>query len=190
LGLGLAIARHLVEIHGGTIHAESPGEGKGTTLTLRLPLIRSTGKLRAELKRQRESQEHLEPQSPLKGVHVLLVDDDQDTLELLSAALRQRQATVTAVSSAREAIAAIRTSHPDVLVSDIAMPGEDGYGLIQRVRAMDLDHGKAIPAVAITAYAKEEDRQRAFSSGYQHYLSKPVELSELVSAVADAARRD
>jgi CheY-like chemotaxis protein len=152
-----------------------------------LPLIRSSGKLRAELK-ERKRKEIMEPQSPLKGVHVLLVDDDRDTLELLSAALTLRKATVTAVSSAGEAIEAIKISHPDVLVSDIAMPGEDGYGLIQRVRAMD--HAKAIPAVAITAYAKEEDRQRALSSGYQRYLSKPVELSEFVSAVTDAAKSD
>src|SRR5712691_2234408 len=190
LGLGLAIARHLVEIHGGIIQAESLGEGKGTTLTVCLPLIRSSGKLRAELKQEQKRKEIMEPQSPLKGVHVLLVDDDLDTLELLSAALTLRKATVTAVSSAGEAIEAIKISHPDVLVSDIAMPGEDGYGLIQRVRAMDLDHAKAIPAVAITAYAKEEDRQRALSSGYQRYLSKPVELSEFVSAVADAAKSD
>jgi CheY-like chemotaxis protein len=114
------------------------------------------------------------------------VDDDEDTLELLSAALTQRSAKVTAVTSAAEAIEAIKTSRPDVLISDIAMPGEDGYQLIQKVIALDLR--PRIPAIAITAYAKEEDKERALSAGYQCYLAKPVELGEFISAVAEAAR--
>jgi CheY-like chemotaxis protein len=116
------------------------------------------------------------------------VDDDHDTLEMLSAALTQREAKVTAVSSAGEAIEAIKVLKPDVLISDIAMANEDGYALINKLRTMSAGCTKTIPAVAITAYAKEEDRQRALSSGYQHYLAKPIELSELVSAVADAAK--
>jgi CheY-like chemotaxis protein len=126
----------------------------------------------------------------LSGLNVLLVDDDSDTLTLMATALTRRQAKVTAVSSAREAIQAIRDQRPDVLVSDIAMPGEDGYGLIARVRALENHEAQNIPAVAITAYAKEEDRKRALSSGFQIYLAKPIELTELVSVVARAARRD
>jgi CheY-like chemotaxis protein len=126
----------------------------------------------------------------LSGVNVLLVDDDTDTLELMTTALTRRHATVTAVSSAGEAIQAIRRRRPDVLVSDIAMPGEDGYGLIEKVRSLESNETETIPAVAITAYAKEEDRERALSSGFQIYLAKPVELTELISVVARAARRD
>ena len=129
------------------------------------------------------------PQS-LSGLRVLVVDDDADTLKLMTTALTSRQATVTAVSSAGEAIKAIKANRPDVLVSDIAMPDEDGYGLIRRIRALEDQSEPLLPAVAITAYAKEEDRNRALSSGYQIYLAKPIELTELVSVVAKAARRE
>jgi CheY-like chemotaxis protein len=175
-----------VEIHGGTIRAASRGEGQGATFTITLPLLDSKVKT-------------LEPPTDktlayasqmLSGVNVLLVDDDSDTLKLMTTALTRRQANVTAVSSAGEAIQAIRQKRPDVLVSDIAMPGEDGYGLIEKVRSLDNGELQSIPAVAITAYAKEEDRERALSSGFQIYLAKPIELRELVSVVARAARRD
>ena len=189
LGLGLAIARHLIEIHGGAIEARSEGEGKGATLTVRLPSLgsvnASTLPSGVELEPS-ESHVRLPPQGILSGLHVLLVDDDEDTLELLSAALRSRSAEVTAVSSAAQAIDAIKTFRPDVLVSDIAMPGEDGYELIERIIALGI--APRIPAIAITAYAKEEDKESALSAGYQRYLSKPVELGEFISAVAEAAR--
>jgi CheY-like chemotaxis protein len=126
----------------------------------------------------------------LGGLHVLLVDDDEDTLELMAAALARQDARVTAVCSAGEALEALKVCRPDVLVSDIAMPGADGYELIQKIRALDLAANGNIPAVAISAYAKEEDRARAFSSGFQSYLAKPVELTELIQAVAQAAGRD
>lgn len=118
---------------------------------------------------------------------MLLVEDDLDTLDLLSTALKHQRATVTAVSSAADALASIRISTPDIVVSDIAMPGVNGYQLIDRIRALGFD-SRHIPAVAITAYAKEEDRQKALSSGFRSYLAKPIELSELVSAVADGVR--
>jgi CheY-like chemotaxis protein len=108
----------------------------------------------------------------------------------MTTALTRRQATVTAVSSANEAINAILRHRPDVLVSDIAMPDEDGYGLIEKVRSLEAGESESIPAVAITAYAKDEDREKALSSGFQIYLAKPVELTELISVVARAARRD
>jgi signal transduction histidine kinase/CHASE1-domain containing sensor protein/CheY-like chemotaxis protein len=193
LGLGLAIARHLVEIHGGTIKAESDGEGRGAAFTIILPIIEAAVKPAALFADAREHPKAavaaVAPQL-LSGVNVLLVDDDSDTLKLMTTALTRRQATVTAVSSAVEAIKAIRRRRPDVLVSDIAMPDEDGYGLIEKVRSLENGESDRIPAVAITAYAKEEDRQKALSSGFQIYLAKPVELSELISVVARAARRD
>lgn len=192
LGLGLAIARHLIEIHGGTIKAESAGEGRGATFTIKLPVIDATVKAGVPFTDTRErgvAAASIAPQL-LSGVNVLLVDDDSDTLKLMTTALTRRQATVTAVSSAGEAIKAIRQRRPDVLVSDIAMPDEDGYGLIEKVRLLEAGENESIPAVAITAYAKDEDREKALSSGFQIYLAKPVELTELISVVARAARRD
>jgi CheY-like chemotaxis protein len=190
LGLGLAIARHLVEIHGGTIRAESRGEGEGATFTITLPLIESAAKSAEPT----AAAEQIIPRLPqpllLSGLNVLLVDDDSDTLSLMATALTRRQANVTAVSSAGEAMQAISQQRPDVLVSDIAMPDEDGYGLIEKVRSLENDDCQSIPAIAITAYAKDEDRARALSSGFQIYLAKPIELTELVSVVARAARRD
>jgi PAS domain S-box-containing protein len=188
LGLGLAIARHLIEIHGGSVNVSSGGENAGATFTVKLPIAGS--KIIAPLE---------EPEKPvvepgilprpevLSDVRILIVDDDQDTLELLSAALTQRSAAVTAVSNVADAIASIMQSPPDVLISDIAMPGEDGYQLIKRVIALNLT--PRIPAIAITAYAKEEDRVSALAAGYQRYLSKPIELREFISTVAEAALR-
>ena len=186
LGLGLAIARHLVEIHGGTIHVENREDGNGCMFTVRLPLIASLVKSRDG---NGDAVAALKSQPLLTGLHVLLVDDDDDTLELLSAALIQREATVTAVGSTSEALQALQSLDPDVIVSDIAMPGSDGYDLIREMRAGE-SKSRFVPAIAITAYAKEEDRERVLASGFQHYVPKPVELSELISAVAQAAGRN
>ncbi len=188
LGLGLAIARHLVEIHGGSIKAESLGTGRGAKFTIRLPLADA----KAGAGEFGEASKFTLARSPqlLSGVNVLLVDDDSDTLTLMATALTRRQANVTAVSSAGEAIRAITQKRPDVLISDIAMPDEDGYGLIEKIRRLENGETEQIPAVAITAYAKDEDRERALSAGFQIYLAKPVELTELISVVARAARRD
>jgi signal transduction histidine kinase/ActR/RegA family two-component response regulator len=188
LGLGLAIARHLVEIHGGSIKAESLGPGRGATFRIRLPLVDAAAGA-ADFGADDQFKIAKSPQL-LSGLNVLLVDDDSDTLTLMATALTKRQANVTAVSSAGEAIEAITRKRPDVLVSDIAMPDEDGYGLIEKIRLLENGETQNIPAVAITAYAKEEDRERALSSGFQIYLAKPVELTELISVVARAARRD
>jgi signal transduction histidine kinase/CheY-like chemotaxis protein len=188
LGLGLAIARHLVEIHGGTINAASRGEGRGATFTIRLPLIAATAAAKAFA--EADQHQFSRSQQLLSGLNVLLVDDDEDTLTLMATALKRRRANVTAVSSAGEAIQEITRKRPDVLVSDIAMPDEDGYGLIKKIRSLETGASENLPAVAITAYAKEEDRERALSAGFQIYLAKPVELTELISVVARAARRD
>jgi PAS domain S-box-containing protein len=187
LGLGLAIARHLVEIHGGTIRAESSGKGYGSTFTVKLPLldsrIRTTGALPIGTL-------STNGQPSLLGLHILVVDDDADTLELITAALTSRKAEVTAVRSADEALEVIHSRRPDVLISDIAMPEQDGYSLIAKVRSAKTAEVATIPAVAITAYAREEDRQRALDAGFQIYLAKPVELAELISEVARAAKRE
>ncbi|HEX7294698.1 MAG TPA: CHASE domain-containing protein, partial [Pyrinomonadaceae bacterium] len=166
LGLGLAIARHLVEIHGGSIKADSDGEGKGASFSVHLPLIDSGVKVTDDEARNGGS---IVTPETLAGLRVLVVDDDADTLRLMTTALTRKHATVTAVSSAGEALKAVKTNKPDVLISDIAMPDEDGYGLIRKIRALD-DELQSLPAVAITAYAKEEDRNRALSSGFQVYL--------------------
>jgi len=188
LGLGLAIARHLVEIHGGSIRAESRGLGEGATFTIRLPLMEAAVSTTSFV--DQNQHKLARSQQLLSGLNVLLVDDDSDTLQLMETALKRRHANVTAVSSAGEAIQAISKKRPDVLVSDIAMPDEDGYGLIEKVRLLENGESQKIPAVAITAYAKEEDRERALSAGFQIYLAKPVELTELISVVARAAKRD
>lgn len=184
LGLGLAIVRHLVEIHGGNVQAESKGERKGAKFTVSLPL------LSAAVDDRPVAQPVSTRSGPLlDGVHVLLVDDDPATLEMISLALTGYGAKVTAASSAPEAIAALERSRIDVLVSDIAMPNEDGYELIQKVRALETVGAIGIPAVAITAYAREQDRDRALSSGYQSFLPKPIEPLELVSLVARLASK-
>ncbi|HBB86366.1 MAG TPA: hypothetical protein DC047_01975 [Blastocatellia bacterium] len=187
LGLGLAIARQLIEIHGGNISAASDGDGKGATFRLRLPLIGALANSNVQPSGNgiEQTAQPQQAQDVLAGVEVLVVDDDLDTLELLTAALRQRSATVTAVSSAAAAMNAIMAARPQVLISDIAMPGEDGYDLIKKVIALEL--APQIFAIAITAYAKDEDRERALLAGFQRYLSKPVELGEFISAVAEAA---
>jgi signal transduction histidine kinase/CheY-like chemotaxis protein len=185
LGLGLAIARHLVEIHGGTIMAESPGEEKGATFSVRLPSVGSDSSPSRSASTGKAAIDSIQPKARLEGIHVLLVEDDLDTLDLLRAALKHQRATVTAVSSAAEALASIRISRPDIVVTDIAMPGADGYQLLEKIQAMAFAGDRRLPVVAITAYAKEEDRQQALSSGFQSYLAKPIELSELVNAVAD-----
>jgi PAS domain S-box-containing protein len=187
LGLGLAIVRHLVEIHGGSVEARSEGEGKGATFTVLLPLIAEGKSLATDYHLKQDAMEFSGTALELAGVHVLLVDDDAGAREMITAALNERHASVTAVSSAREALREINRSRPDVLVSDIAMPIEDGYQLIAQVRSLEMHTSAKIPAVAITAYAREEDRHRALAAGYQGYLPKPIEPAELIAVIAGLA---
>jgi PAS domain S-box-containing protein len=193
LGLGLAIARHLIEIHGGSIEARSNGNDEGSTFTVRLPMVGSipeaadaTESVAGQSGAEDPHNQSWKSKESFSGIHVLIVDDDPDTLELLSAALTQRNARVTTASSAAEAMRALNFFRPDVLISDIAMPGTNGYELIQQVNARDV--GPGIPAIAITAYAREEDKARALAAGYQSFLAKPVELGEFISAVAEASQ--
>jgi CheY-like chemotaxis protein/nitrogen-specific signal transduction histidine kinase len=187
LGLGLAIVRHLVEMHGGTVHVESAGTDMGATFTMRLPRgsADSAGDLADAAP---EGVNAAEPCPPaLEGLRVLLVDDQPDIVELLHDILAPCGALIKTTTAAREALATLRAWQPDVLVSDIAMPGEDGYWLIDNVRALAPEAGGAIPAVALTAYVRVEDRMRVLAAGFQMYVPKPVEPSELLDAVARLA---
>jgi len=198
LGLGLAIVRQLVELHGGTVNAHSDGPGRGATFEMRLPVLSinlvpgSKSALSASTLTGARVTDGLsiECQPRLDGVRVLVVDDDSDTRQMLKAVLSECQAHVIIAASAAEAIEEIERRKPDVLVSDLGMPEQDGYELIKKVRGMEsADHTARIPALALTAYAKAEDRVRALASGYQVHLSKPVEPAEFVLVVANLAGR-
>ncbi|MDZ7953598.1 PAS domain-containing protein [Nostoc sp. DedQUE09] len=181
LGLGLAIVRQLVEAHGGTIAADSPGVGLGATFTVQLPLLN----VEPEIKQTDEL-----PQSALEltGIRVLTVDDDPDARELITVLLAEYGAQVLTVAEATEVLANLESFQPDVLVSDIGMPEVDGYSLIQQIRALTPEKGGKIPAIALTAYARTEDSQRAITSGYQLHVTKPLDPEELVQAVVVLAR--
>ena len=198
LGLGLAIVRHLVELHGGTVKAQSDGPGHGAEISLRLPILgvytSASTALPAEALASTEATANewiaIECPPKLDGVRVLIVDDDFDTRQMLNAVLSQCEADVMTVASAAEALREIERLKPDVLVSDLGMPVQDGYELIKKVREMESRlEGKATPALALTAYAKAEDRVRALADGYQVHLSKPVEPAEFVLVVANLVGR-
>jgi signal transduction histidine kinase/CheY-like chemotaxis protein len=188
LGLGLAIVRHLVEAHGGTVSAESGGEGLGTTFSIYLPLlaVRAGDSERADALALRPAAHASES---LRGVRVLAVDDNSDTRELVEAVLTRCGAEVRSAASAAEALTVLREWTPDVMLSDIGMPHEDGYELIRRVRALDTAQGGCVPAAALTAYARDEDRGLTLAAGFQMHLVKPVNPAELIAAVACLARQ-
>ncbi|MBD2496029.1 response regulator [Nostoc sp. FACHB-280] len=178
LGLGLAIVRHLVELHHGTVQAASPGEGQGATFTVMLPLLPVP-----TLKHQEVKSSHSE--LDLTGMRVLAVEDDPDSREFLVFVLEQYGATVMAVANTAAGFELFPEFQPDILVSDIGMPGEDGYSLIRKIRKLPANQGGKIPAIALTAYAKTEDSQQALAAGFQTHLPKPVEPTLLAKAIID-----
>ncbi|MGI2908075.1 chemotaxis protein CheB [Tolypothrix sp. VBCCA 56010] len=191
LGLGLTIVRHLVELHGGTVEAESLGEGQGATFTVRLPLQTKIAESAVKSLDLIDIEMLVGDIPSLAGVRVLIVDDAADVREVFTAVLEGYQAIVTTVASATDAIA-ILTANPseyDVLLSDISMPGEDGYTLIRRVRQLSAEAGGQIPAAALTAHARSEDRTEALAAGFQMHLTKPVAAEQLALAVATLAGR-
>jgi len=190
LGLGLALVKYLTELHGGTVSASSLGPGNGATFTVKLPLTIAQGAPEAEPREHPTAATLMERTLAgprLDGLRILVVDDDQDSLDLASAILSGAGAVVTTSRSAAEALELVRHGRPDVLISDIEMPGEDGYALIRKVRGLDRSSGGATPAVALTAYGRVEDRLRTISAGYSMHVPKPVQPVELTTIVASLA---
>ncbi len=192
LGLGLAIVRHLVELHGGSVRAESMGEGRGATFTVMLPVTpvyQTVSKEERVHPAARDTLPLYECPERFDGLKILVIDDEPDTRELLKVGLEQCGAEVITVGSADEALKTISVAVPDLLISDIGMPGVDGYDLMRRVRALPADGGGNVPAIALTAYARVEDRMQALRVGYQMHVPKPVELAELIAVAASLVQR-
>jgi signal transduction histidine kinase/ActR/RegA family two-component response regulator len=185
LGLGLAIVRQLVELHGGTVRAESSGPGKGAKFTVCLPIL--TSPLVREWTRADEGRPAPSLQR-LDGLHVLVVEDNADGREVMTMMLERAGARATAVGSVREALAAVESLQPDVLVSDIGLPDEDGYALIRRIRSREAERGGFLPAVAMTGFVRTEDRARVLAAGFQVHVPKPINSAELTAAIAAVAR--
>jgi CheY-like chemotaxis protein len=186
----LAVANHIIELHGGSISASSPGRDQGATFSISLPLVLTS-------RPPQLGSRHQESEAPqakglkgsgecqrLDGVRILLVEDDPDTLDMLKFIFDECGAEVITAASASEALEALERFRPDALVSDIAMPNRDGYDLIRQVRSLGPDQGSKIPAVAVTAYASAEDRVRVLASGYQTHVSKPIDPGELITILA------
>jgi PAS domain S-box-containing protein len=192
LGLGLAIVRHLVELHDGRVGASSPGRGRGATFTVELPLAEDEGT--SPLAGRPDAGEPLPEASldsipALRGIRLLVVEDERDGREMLETLLRRLGADVTAVADAEEAFDRVQSERPDVLVSDVGMPGQDGHSLLRRIRALPVERGGLTPAIALTAHARVEDRLKALASGFQHHVAKPVDPRELSTVIANVVGR-
>ncbi|HWS53923.1 MAG TPA: ATP-binding protein [Pyrinomonadaceae bacterium] len=189
MGLGLSIVRQLVELHGGTVRAKSEGEGRGATFVVSLPFVAREDELKPAERRPAAVAPEIECPPALQGLRVLVVDDEADTRDMLRAVLEHCNAEVLTAGSASEALEAVAHLRPDVLISDLGMPGDDGFALIARVRALPPARGGQIPAAALTAYVRAEDRVKVLRSGFQLHVPKPVEPAELVAVVAHLAGR-
>lgn len=185
LGLGLAIVHYLVEAHQGTVTADSSGESQGATFTVRLPLLNVNVAL--EKNQVNKSQES---KTTLSGIRVLVVDDEVDSRTILAYMLDSYGAETMVVASAREVLTVLESFNPDILVSDIGMPEINGYDLLSQIRALTSERKETLPAIAVTAYAREEDRQKALAAGFQGYISKPVELGKLMEIIVQLAKTD
>jgi CheY-like chemotaxis protein len=186
LGLGLGIARHLAELHGGSLNAASAGLGHGATFTVTLPLT-------VERPAADDAPDQAATSGPTEGLggrHVLVLDDDADVREVITAMLEASGGIVTAAATVAAALIEIERMRPDVLLSDLSMPDRDGYDYIRCVRALDTAHGGSIPAIALTAFGSTEVRERVMAAGFQRYLAKPIDLPELVAAIVGLVDRD
>ncbi|WP_425619035.1 ATP-binding protein [Anatilimnocola sp. NA78] len=189
LGLGLAIVKQLIELHGGSILVESDGNGEGTTFIVQIPVraVRSTAPTETRIRTDVVTANSNHTVS-LKGLRIVVVDDEPDARSLLTRLLEERGATVLMGESAEQAFELVKSSRPDVLLSDIGMPDEDGYSLIRRIRALGPSLGGNIPAVAITAYVRPDDRVAAMHAGFQHHLAKPIQAAELFVIISSLAK--
>jgi CheY-like chemotaxis protein len=190
LGLGLSLVKHLVEMHGGEIGAQSEGEGRGSTFTVSLPTLAMQSLSPAQVAQDIEvfKDDAALSDLRLRGLHVLVVDDNADARGAIQQLLSQRGARVTTAASAAEALKATAQMRPDVLVSDIGLPNEDGYELLRKIRMLGEDAGR-VPAIALTAMSRLEDRTQALLAGYQSHLAKPVDAKELLVTIASLAGR-
>ena len=192
LGLGLAVVRHLVELHGGNVRANSEGLDEGSTFQVELPMAQERRDPARAEDRRREIERRRSlggERVSLDGIHVLLVEDDDDSRKLLSVMLKQHGAEVTPASSAADAYRLFNEKLPDVLISDIGMPEQDGYELMRRIRELPVEKGGLIPALALTGYATRKDRDLSLSAGYHRHIAKPIEQGELVAAIASLVGR-
>ena len=190
LGLGLAIVRHLIKMRGGIVSVESEGKNMSATYKITTPVITEREiEECAQTNSDNKRLEHSETEAMLKGISVLLVEDNADSRDMLKIMFEQHGMEITAVDSAAAALSAIEQVQPDILVSDVGLPGEDGYELIRKIRLLSPEQGGAVPAVALTGYASLQDRTQALDSGYQEHLSKPVDIDKLIELIKSLVKQ-